>query len=94
MRTVRGSFFFLENAFQLIHLFAKHPFSAPWKHQKTKVFCLVGGREKVHLEQMCHNVYKKPTNVMEFPDLQSLNLRNTTQEETETTIHRCSIKKL
>ena len=37
----------------LTHSFPKHPFSTPWKHQKTYGFQMFsGGRERVHWEQM------------------------------------------
>ena len=39
--------------FVLTHLFPMHPFTTPWKHQKTVKFSDVFmGRERMHLEQM------------------------------------------
>ena len=40
-------------SYLLTHLFPMHPFSTPWKHQKTLSFSdLFRGREKVHWEQV------------------------------------------
>ena len=45
--TITKSFTF--SLLLLIHSFPMHPFSTPWKHQKTLRFS--GGRERVHWEQ-------------------------------------------
>ena len=38
---------------KLTYSFPMHPFSTPWKHQKTERFwCFQGGRERVHWEWM------------------------------------------
>ena len=37
----------------MTHLFPMHPFSTPWKYQKTRRFSDISrGREMVHWEQM------------------------------------------
>ena len=36
----------------LTYLFPLYPFSTPWKHQKKGFLLFLGGRERVHWEQM------------------------------------------